>query len=149
MARRAKDTQTLDLFHIPEPVRATEGGLSFSIELRHLLSCILKECPYSRYQVAARMSEFLGAEVSKYQLDAWTAESREPWRFPFEYAPAFNAATESEQLTEWLATKGGGLILWGAEALDARLGKLQRMQDEIARQIRDVKRRARTARTMP
>lgn len=38
------------------------------------------------------MSELTGDPISKDQLNAWTAESREKWRFPLEYLPAFEVA---------------------------------------------------------
>jgi len=36
------------------------GGLSIDTEFRELISSCLKRCPYSRYHVAARMSELAG-----------------------------------------------------------------------------------------
>ena len=137
---RARDTVTRDLFEIPRPAVPAEGALNFAVELRALLSVVLKSSPRSRYEIAARMGELLGAEVSKFQLDAWTAESREPWRFPFEYLVSFEEACQSHLLTEWLVQKRGGLVLWGKEALDAQLGQLERTRDEATRQIKAVKR---------
>lgn len=102
--RRHKDSSTPDLFDIPTPVPAVEGALNFAIELRCLIAQLLKASPASRYQIAARMSELLATEITKYMLDAWTAESREAWRFPLEYAVAFEVACETRALTDWLAT---------------------------------------------
>ena len=107
--RHSRDRQTPDLFEIPEPAPLAEGSLNFAIELRGLLSQALKDCPHSRWQVAARMSELLGAEVTRYQLDAWTAESREPWRFPVEYLFAFEVACDTTVVTEWIVRHRGGL----------------------------------------
>lgn len=137
--KRAADDQTPDLFPIPAPAPLAEGSLNFAIQLRALLSSILKDCPHSRYQVAARMSELLGCDLSKHQLDAWTAESREPWRFPLEYVPAFEAACESNALTEWLVLKRGGQVLFGKEALMAEMGRLQRLHDDNQRRIKALR----------
>lgn len=137
--KRARDAQTADLFAIPAAAPLSEGSLNFAIQLRALLSRVLKECPHSRNQVAARMSDLLGTDVSKFQLDAWTAESREPWRFPLEYVPAFEAACESYALTEWLAEKRGGQVLFGKEALMAELGRLQRQQDDTQRRMKALR----------
>lgn len=136
---RTRDNVTPDLFRVPQPAPVAEGSLNFAIELRALLSQILKDCPHNRYQVAARMSELLGTDISKHQLDAWTAESREPWRFPLEYLVPFEVACETVRLTEWLAAKRGGQVLFGREALTAELGRLQRMNDETQRQIRALR----------
>lgn len=81
MARRAADNLTLDLFEVPVPTVPLPGALNFNLQLRHLLSEALKACPLSRIEVAARMSELTGDTITKHQLDAWTAESREGWRF--------------------------------------------------------------------
>jgi hypothetical protein len=65
---RQTDTRTGDLFAAPMAPREVPGALNFDLQLRHLLSQCLKESPKSRYEIAARMSEFLGDEVSKHQL---------------------------------------------------------------------------------
>ena len=130
MARKP-DTQTLDLFDVPRPPAPTAGSLACGSQLRHLLSEVLKRCPKSRYEVAARMSELAGAEVTRHQLDSWTAESREGWRFPFEYTAAFEAATDSYALTQLLASQRGCSLLVGEEALLAEMGRLDRQEQEL------------------
>lgn len=142
MTTRRRDSATLDLFESPRPVPARGGSLNFDREIRHLLSRMIKESPCEdRYEVAARMSRYLGEEVTKYQLDSWTAESRRPWRFPFEYAAAIEAACESHALSEFLAEKRGGIVLWGEDALNAELGKLDILEAEIKRRKRGLKQR--------
>lgn len=137
--RSARDLKTLDLFEVPMPRNPLPGALDVGLPVRHLLSDVLKASPLSRFEVAARMSELLGHEVSKHQLDAWTAESREGWRFPLEYLPALEVALETHALTGWLAELRGCTVLVGREALDAKIGKLERMRDEAAKQIRQLK----------
>ena len=137
--RTARDLQTLDLFEVPTPRSPLPGALEVGLAVRHLLSDVLKASSLSRFEVAARMSELLGHEVSKHQLDAWTAESREGWRFPLEYLPALEVALETHSLTGWLAELRGCTVLVGREALDAKIGKLERMRDEAAKQIRQLK----------
>lgn len=123
---------TLDaLFVVPKAPTQAPGSLNYAVELRHVLSEALKKSPKSRYEIAAKMSELLGLEVTKHQLDAWTAESRDQWRFPFEYSAAFEAACGCYSLTELLASKRGCKILVGEEALFAELGKLEKMEAEL------------------
>lgn len=144
MARRRptdpRQNGLFDSFEVPRPPAPTPGSLNFSLELRHTLSQALKDAPRSRYEVAARMSELTGAEISKHQLDSWTAESRDGWRFPLEYAAAFEEATDTLALTELLARKRGCKVLVGEEALRAELGKLELMEAEIKQQKKDLKR---------
>lgn len=137
--KRHQDTVTLDLFEVPVPTAPIPGALNFSHQLRRLLSDLLKTCPHSREIVAARMSELTGETVTKHQLDSWTAESREAWRFPLEYLPAFEVAVETTSLIAWVSSVRGGKILMGKEALDAEIGKLERLKEDAARKIKQLK----------
>jgi hypothetical protein len=137
--RSAADPRQLllsGLFEYPKAPEENPGSLNFALELRGVLSNALKKCTPSRYEVAARMSELLGIEVTKYQLDSWTAESRSDWRFPFEYAAAFEVATGTTELQDLLARKRGSRVLVGEEVLKAELGSLELKEA----QIRDRKR---------
>lgn len=144
MARRPPDTSRQlslhGLFQVPRPPEPVGGSLNFGLELRATLSRVLKDCPDSREVVAGRMSELLGAEISVHQLNAWTAESREAWRFPFEFAAAFEQATGCHALTELLARKRGCIVLVGEEALKAELGRLEMKESEIRKRKQTLKR---------
>lgn len=71
---------------------------------------------------------------------SWTAESREGWRFPLEYLPAFEEAIQTHEITAWLADVRGARLSVGREALEAQLGKIMQMRDELAKQERTLKR---------
>lgn len=136
--KKKTDVQNLDLFDLIERPNSTPGSMNFSSELRHLISAELKRTSLSRYEVAARMSEFSGAEISKNQLDSWAAESREGWRFPLEYVPAFEAACETYALTRWLAAKRGCKVLIGEEALFAELAKIERDEGTLKKRKKEI-----------
>lgn len=138
MKRRA-DLLTMDLFEVPVARQPLPGALDIGIALRHLLSDLLKTSTLSRFEIAARMSELLGHEITKHQLDSWTAESREGWRFPLEYLPALEVALETHQLTTYMADVRGCKVLVGKEALDAEIGKLERLKEEAGRRIKQLK----------
>lgn len=138
--RRAADTLTGDLFEVPAPVAPVAGALDVGLALRHLLSDLLKASPATRYQVAARMSELVGHEISKHQLDSWTAESREGWRFPLEYLPALEVALETHAITAWIAGLRGCTLLVGKEALLAELGRVERARQELVAREKTLKR---------
>jgi len=137
--RRTNDTLTLDLFEVPVPTTPMPGALNFNLVLRRLLSDLLKVFPVSREMVAARMSELTGDQITKHQLDSWTAESREGWRFPLEYLPAFEVAVETTGLIAWAANVRGGKILMGKDALDAEIGKLERLKEDAGKRIKQLK----------
>ncbi len=137
--RRVHDPLTLDMFEVPVARAPLPGALDVGLAVRHLLSDLLKASPINRFAVAARMAELTGHEITKHQLDSWTAESREGWRFPLEYLPALEVACETHQVTSWLADLRGCKLLVGKEALDAEIGKLERLKEEAARKIRQLK----------
>lgn len=136
---RARDTATLGLFDFPQTPAPAEGSLDYATELRCVLSDALKKSPLSRYQIAAIMSELTGQDISKSMLDAWTAESKTPWRFPFEYAAAFEAACGSICLQELLGRKRGTRVLVGEDMLLAELGRVEKEKAELAVRERDIK----------
>jgi hypothetical protein len=138
--RRAADLLTGDLFAIPAPATPSIGGLDVGLRLRHLLSDLLKDSVLSRFQVAARMSELTGHEISKHQLDSWTAESREGWRFPLEYLPALEVALETHAVTAWVAHLRGCTMLVGKEALLAELGRVERAKQDLLGREKTIKR---------
>lgn len=133
------DTYTVDLFEVPAPRVPVPGALDVGLALRGLLSHLLKASPLSRFEIAARMSELTGHDITKHQLDSWTAESREGWRFPLEYLPALEVALETHDVTAWLADLRGARLSVGREALEAQLGRINRMKDDLSRQERALK----------
>ena len=133
------DSLTLDMFEVPVARTPLPGALDVGLVVRHLLSDLLKTSPRNRFEIAARMSELLGHEITKHQLDSWTAESREGWRFPLEYLPAFEVACETHQVTTWLADLRGCKVLVGKEALDAEIGKLERLKEDAGKRIKQLK----------
>lgn len=137
--RRAKDLLTADLFAVPVPAESLPGAMDYGLAIRRLLADAIKASPLNTYQIAARMAELTGLAITEHQLHAWTAPSREGWRFPLEYLPAFEAANETHALTAWLASTRGGRLLVGREALNAELGRLERMRDEAGRKIKQLK----------
>lgn len=137
--RRDHDALTPDLFEVPVARDPKPGALAVGHPLRHLLSDLLKASPLSRFDIAARMSELTGQDITKHQLDSWTAESRDGWRFPLEYLPAFEAAVQTHEVTVWLADLRGCRLLVGKDALEAELGKLERARDEAGKRIRQLK----------
>lgn len=136
---RRVDSLTDDMFAVPVPASSLPGALDFNLAVRRLMADAIKASPLSATIGAARMSELTGTQITEHQLHAWTAPSREAWRFPLEYAPAFETAFETHALTAWLADVRGGRLLIGREALNAELGRLERLRDDAAKKIKQLK----------
>jgi hypothetical protein len=143
LTMKKRDALTVDLFDMVEvPVErgGKPGSLDIDVEFRHLLSDLIKASPLSRHQIAARMSELVGHNISKDQLDSWTAESRSGWRFPLVYLPALETALETHEMTAYLAGLRGAKLYVGKEALVAQLGKLEAQKNSLRKQEAVLKR---------
>lgn len=104
------------------------GSLDIDAEFRAAISEDIKNCSFSRYQITARMSEFIGQEITESMLYSWTAESKEKHRFPCQFLPAFIMATGGRRAFEVLSRKSGLFALPGPEALRS---EIQRLDEEI------------------
>jgi hypothetical protein len=142
-------SQQLDLFSMVEKLhdacstdrKPIPGSCNISALIRAGISDALKNCTLSRYHVAAKMSELLGREITKAQLDAFSAESKDGHRFPLEYLPAFIMATGDMSLMRMLAEQCNGYFIQNEDALKLELGK-------IADEERQLKERRRAIQTI-
>ena len=100
------------------------GSLDVDSELRAAISADIKGCPLSRYQIAARISELVGREVTAAMLNNWTAESHENHNFPCQFLPAFVVATGGRRAFECLSRRAGLFALPGPEALRSEIHRL-------------------------
>lgn len=123
------------------------GSLSFNAELRSALARAIKECPKSRAIVAGEMTDLIygetageGAQVTVDQLNSWTAPSRDAWRFPLEYLPAFVEATAAQWLLEIIAERCGCRALMDAAALLAEIAAIDAKRKDLKRRRSDLER---------
>lgn len=128
--------------HTNQPIK---GSLDIDSELRAAISEDIKHAvvtcsgrELSRYEVAARMSDLVGHEITKSMLDNYSADSHEKHRFPCQYLPAFVLATGQRRAFEVLSRRAGLFALPGPEALRA---EIQRLDEEIKRKKADKHKR--------
>ena len=133
----------LNFFDLLKDLRPKNSGFSsFNIDLllRETISQAIKESPLSRFQIAARMSEILGLEVSKSMIDSWTAESREGInRFPACDLPAFCQTVGSIEPLRVLADLLGCVVVEGEEALLIELSKVGVEKERLFKRERAIK----------
>ncbi len=140
--KKTIDSRQMSLFdglHIPKAPDLSPGSLNYATELRHAISEALKRTAKDRFEVAAEMSRLLGIEISKSQLDSWSAESRTEWRFPVEYLAAFEAACGTFSILELLARKRGCRVIMGDECRQVEIGRLEAMKEEISKKLKMLK----------
>lgn len=136
--QRAQELASQSDVHAP-------GSLAIEAEFKAALTEDIKHArgengkELSRYQVAARMSELLGRDITKDTLDNWTARSH-PHNMPAVYIPAFVIATGGRRAFEVLSRHSGLFALPGPEALRA---EIQRLDEEMKR-LKGEKRKRQT-----
>jgi len=124
------------------------GSLALDTQFREALSDTLKNCQLSRYQVAARMSELTGTEITKSMLDSWTAESKENHRFPAIFLPEFYEATQDIRPWKTLSNSVKLHVMKPPDALrsevagiDEQIRKLQREKKKRQAYLAEIERR--------
>jgi hypothetical protein len=132
ISKQKIDTRQITIFDYLERRQAEReqavpraGALDIDRRFRETVSDALKHCKLSRFGVAARMSELCGVEITKSQLDSWTAESKESHRFPAIYLPAFCEAVGSTEPLVLLSELMGVFVLPGPTALRAEIRKIE------------------------
>ena len=134
----AKNCQTnqlslLDLLKDLRPKNNDFASFNIDLRLRDAISQAIKDCPHSRFQIAAKMSELLGVEITKSMIDSWTAESREGlYRFPACYLPAFCHVVGSLEPLRIMADLLGAYVIQGEEAILTELGRIKEQKKKIA-----------------
>lgn len=142
--KKSVDINQLSLFETLKNLQDREahpkasGSMDIDRLFREAISEALKNCPLSRYQVAARMSELTGQEITKAMLDSWTAESKEGHRFPAIFLPAFCEAVGCSEPLKILGHLVGVFVLPGPEALRA---EIRRLEEEIGKKQQEKKKR--------
>lgn len=133
----------LSFFEILKDIRPKNTEFSsFNVDLlfRETLTEAIKGCSYSRLQIAIRMSELLGREITKNAIDSWTAESREGMNhIPAANLPAFCQVTGSIEPMRILADLNDCYVIQGADALSLELKKIEDQKQKLSEKERAVK----------
>ncbi|MTI74687.1 MAG: hypothetical protein FH747_13695 [Stenotrophomonas sp.] len=141
MSRKRSDALTGDLFTgIPKPLAEVPASMDFRAPVAQLVSRMIQDSEMTRWAIAARMSELADVETSKALLDSYTAESREECNLPFWKAPLIELAIGNRSLAEWHASVLGGRVLWGADVIDAEIGRRKREMADANAEIKELER---------
>lgn len=111
-----------------------EGSLNIQVPFRSIVSQCVSQSKHSAYQIAARMSEYLGKDITVNMLYSWTAQSKEDYRIPAEYLPAFCYAVESFKPIEFIAQNTGMFLLPGKDALRSEVQKIEEQIEKLSQE---------------
>ncbi len=106
--------------------------------MKQAMARAIRECQYDRPTIAARMSLYLGVNVSKSMLDTWTAESKRAHDITIPRFAAFVHATAAPWLWDEAAAMQGVTMLVGKEAILAEIGMLEREKKRVARELKSL-----------
>lgn len=135
------DPDQLDFFAAPLfPVREAAQSIDlerFRAQVKRAMARAIRECPYDRPTIAARMALYLGlANISKATLDAYTAESKNSHDISLARFKAFVRATGAVWLWDEIVSDDGLLLLEGDEA---RLAEIARIEQERRKLTAELK----------
>lgn len=102
---------------------AIPGSLNDASIVRAGLVEAIRKSGKSREQIAEDMSRLTGTEVTVRRLNAFTAESREDYRFPSELSRAFCVATGDFSLIRNMVEMTGMRVVSETEYEMLRLGR--------------------------
>ena len=151
MAKRRRQTSEasenqLSLFDVlgeiaagSEPTDPTPGSFDMSSAVRQGISEAIRRSGMKRWEIAGRMSELAGAEITESMLNAWSAESREDRRFPAEYLAVFCYVTGDRELLRQMAQRIHCWLLESEEAVMAELGRINWQRQQLSARERQVK----------
>jgi hypothetical protein len=99
------------------------------LRIKEAISEAISDSDLKRYDIAGRMSEYLGTEITDSMLNSWTAESKEGYRMPAEYFPIFCKITQNYKPLEVLAAAAGARLAKSDEIYFMEMGKLQQIEE--------------------
>lgn len=117
----------------------TVGSMRCVDEIKAQMNRGLKNCPLSRYEVAGRMSALLDEEISKAQIDSWTADSKDR-HIPAEYIPVFCEATNYDGPLVAMNQKRRLHTFQEPDAIRAAIQQLRERQQGVNKEIRRAER---------
>ncbi|MCK3776450.1 hypothetical protein MZK49_06875 [Ensifer sesbaniae] len=137
------DPSQLDFFLEPLfPVRSPVQRIDihrYRAQMKRAMARAIRECPYDRPTVAARMAQYLGLpSISKAVLDAYTAESKNTHDITLPRFAAFVHATGAVWLWDEAASIQGVTMLVGEEALLAEIAYRQQEQRRLAAELKTL-----------
>jgi hypothetical protein len=126
-----------------EEIRGKELEVNYDIaaQIRRWMTSAIKASQMSRYEIAAKLSELLDKEISKYQLDSWTAESKEGYHLPADYVPALASVLEDFSLVRILAAPLGIQVLENKDLIWLEYGQVRQMERKIRARKKQLEKR--------
>lgn len=108
--------------------------------VRSAVTAAIKASPFSREEIAERMSEMIGTRVTCRMLNDFTADSKTFHRFPAAWIGAFCKAVDDYSLLALIAREAGYGLLDQEDSKILKLGRSLLAQRQAAAQISKMQR---------
>ncbi len=109
--------------------------------VQEALKRTLKSCQLSRKEIAEEMTRLVAENITENHIANWTAESKNGWRLPLEYAAAFYLITGDPGVIRASLAGSGIGVLTDREFALFELGKIvadERTRSKKKRQVMEV-----------
>lgn len=106
--------------------------------IKEALSEAIKNSGMKRYEIAGKMAEHLGLQITESMLNAYTAESKEGYRMPAEYFPIFCQITKDYSVLEILVAASGGRMVKSEEIYYLEMGRIQQAEKALQKKHRQL-----------
>ena len=114
------------------------GSYSRKSAVQEALKRTLRDCQLSREEIAEEMSRLVSEKITVNHIANWTAESKNGWRMPLEYAAAFFVITGDAGVVK-AALAGSGIgIMDDREYAFYELGKIVAEERQRSKKKRRV-----------
>jgi hypothetical protein len=117
-----------------------------TLRIKEAIGEAIKNSGLKRYDIAGRMGEHLGTEITESMLNSYTAESKEGYRMPAEYMPIFCKITQDYAALEILVAAAGGRLVKSEEIYFLELGRLEQAEKSIQQKRAAIKKEFEQAR---
>lgn len=127
------------LFEAPLPATAAASLAGLERRISQMVGVMLNSDGRTRHEIAAKVTELLGEDVTKMMLDAYASEARDQHKVPASRLLAIVAVTNRHDLLDPLMREIGAAVLVGEEVQTARLGHIERQIAELNEERRKLK----------
>ncbi|MBE3574569.1 MAG: hypothetical protein IMW99_03805 [Firmicutes bacterium] len=115
------------------------GSMNQATLIRAGISEAIRKSGMKRWEIAGRISELTGCEVTESMLNAWSAESRDDRRFPAELLAAFCYVTGDRELLRTILQPLGCHLFETEQAVMAELGRITVQKQQLSAKERQLR----------
>ncbi len=118
-----------------------EKNFDVDMQIRRAMKKAIKQCPKSRIIIAAEMSELVGVQISEYMLNNWVAGSKNDYKIPASYIPAFCQVTGDISCLKIISNPLGVKVVENRDILWLKYAKIREYEKMIKAQKKMLEKR--------